>query len=207
MLFLALSSDSKELIFMKKFVLVLALMTGLSSTAQFGPVFNDWLITGGFNAVNDLGTRNPFASPGDWYFKTPFSFSGEKQFDRDWTIEIAININGLNEGDRSDPVTAPENLTYFSLDTNVKYYFGRQIFRRGFDKVDFYAASGLGFFTIDDTNASFNFGGGVLWWVDEFNTMGIRLQAIAKFAFNNSDSGFANNHFQYGLHFVWRLPK
>ena len=47
---------------------------------------------------------------------------------------------------------------------------------------------------------------GVLFWLDEDNEFGLRLQLVGKFAFNNNDSGFDNNHYQYGLHFVWRLP-
>jgi hypothetical protein len=100
-------------------------------------------------------------------FKTPFAVSGEKQWNRDWTVELAINVNGINEGQDFDPGPAPEDFTYFSLDAMAKWYFGRQIFRRGYDKIDFYLNGGLGFFTIDQSNVSVNFGGGVLFWLNE----------------------------------------
>jgi hypothetical protein len=155
--------------------------------------------------VNSRGTLNPFYRPGEWAFKTPFAVSGEKQWNRDWTVELAINVNGINEGQDFDPGPAPEDFTYFSLDAMAKWYFGRQIFRRGYDKIDFYLNGGLGFFTIDQSNVSVNFGGGVLFWLNEDNTFGLRLQCIGKFAFNNADSGFDNNHYQWGLHAIWRL--
>lgn len=199
---------------MKKLTFIFLLMSSLLGSAQ-NQVFDDWFIAGGFNAINSLGTQNPFASPGDWAFQTPFTLAGEKQFARDWTIELAFNINGWNEGKRLDNGSAPtpptegpiatDDFGYFSVDTNAKWYFGRQIFRRGYDKIDFYANAGLGFFTIDDTNIAVNFGGGALFWLNEENTFGIRLQLIGKFAFNNADSGFDNNHYQWGLHGIWRL--
>lgn len=204
MLFLNQSFEKEAYKFMKKLTLVFLLVSCLSGRAQTG-VFDDWFVTFGFNAVNSLGTLSPFNSPEDWAFRTPFSASVEKQWDRDFTIELAINLNGIKEDRRFDPGPAPETFTYFSVDTNVKYYFGRHIFRRGYDKIDFYADGGLGFFSIDNTNIAINFGGGVLFWLDEENKFGIRLQLIGKFAFNNADSGFDNNHYQWGLHGVYRL--
>ena len=190
---------------MKKILFVLLLcFSSLVARAQ-REAFDDWFIAGGINAVNSLGTLNPFESPGDWRFKTPISLSGELQWDRDFTFELALNINGIKEGKRFDPVPAPQDFTYVSFDLHLKYYFGRQIFRRGYDKIDFYANGGAGFFSINDTNLSINFGGGALFWLNESNTFGIRIQLISKFAINNANSGFENNHFQYGLHGVWRL--
>jgi hypothetical protein len=193
---------------MKRVIFIFLLLTVVEGQSQANQnlYFDDWFVTVGLNAVNSLGTLNPIYKPGKWAFKTPFAISGEKQLDRDWNFELAMNLNGVNEGQDFDPGAPPRDLTYFSVDALAKWYFGRQIFRRGYDRIDFYATAGLGFFTIDKANGSVNFGGGVLFWLDENNTFGLRLQCIGKFAFNNRDSGYDNNHYQWGLHGVWRLP-
>jgi hypothetical protein len=69
----------------KVFILALLLFGSIKGYSQ-QPVFDDWFVSGGFNIINNLGTRNPFASPSDWAFKTPFTLSGEKQIARDWNI-------------------------------------------------------------------------------------------------------------------------
>jgi len=199
----------------KKLCLIAFFCTGLTGHAQLRPAFDDWFLTAGFNAVNSLGSLNPFYQPGNWAFRTPFAFSAEKQFARDWTLELAINTNGWKEGDPIDrgsepdnplnPGTAPQDFSYFAFDINAKWYFGRQVFRRGNDKIDLYANGGLGVFSIDGTNLSFNLGGGILFWLNEENTFGLRLQVIGKFAFDNSNSGYDNNHYQWGLHAIYRL--
>ncbi len=203
MLFLVLSFGQTNLS-MKKFTIIILLITGFVGNSQRA-VFDDWFIAGGFNAVNSLGTLNPFESPGDWMFKNPFTVSAERQFARDFNFEFALNLNGINQGERFDPVPATSDFTYISFDTNVRYNFGRLIFRRGYDKIDFSAIGGAGFFRIDGSNLSFNLGGAALFWLNENNTFGLRLQVVGKFALNNDSSGFENNHYQYGLHAVWRL--
>ena len=101
-------------------------------------------------------------------------------------------------------VILKEDYNYLSLDTHVKYYFGQHIFPRT-DWIDFYANAGIGFFHIDETNISANLGGGVLVWLNDSRTFGLRAQTIGKFAFNHPDSGFDNNHYQYHLQAVFKL--
>ena len=73
------------------------------------------------------------------------------------------------------------------------------------DWIDIYGNAGLGFFSIDETNISANLGGGLLFWINGDKTFGIRAQVIGKFAFNHSDSGLDNNHYQYHLQAVFKL--
>ena len=90
---------------------------------------DDWLISVGVNTINSLGSKNPFESPGDWGYKYPITASVETKFVDLFSIEVGFSLNGINDGQRADGPGAPEdNLTYFAIDTGLKYYFGEYIF-------------------------------------------------------------------------------
>ncbi|WP_179333458.1 outer membrane beta-barrel protein [Winogradskyella costae] len=189
---------------MKK-ILLLALIT--FCTFSFAQRRNDdWSLSVGVNAINSLGSRSPFKSPGDWSFQTPFSAAAEYRFAYQFAIEQSITFNGFNDDESIDFIPTNEDYNYLSLDTHVKYYFGELIFGRGRnDWFDIYANAGLGFFNIDETNISVNLGGGVLFWLNENRTFGLRAQTIAKFAYDSSNNGYDNNHYQYHLQAVFKL--
>lgn len=190
---------------MKKLILILTLVTfSVSSFAQRNN--NEWLISVGFNSINSLGTQSPFNSPGEWVSKFPISAAVELSWTDDFAVEQSITINGFTEDDEIDGADLKKDYSYLSLDTHVKYYFGRHIFNpRYTDWLDLYANAGLGFFNIDGNNMSFNFGGGVLFWLNENRNFGLRAQFIGKFAFNHADSGLDNNHYQFHLQAVFKL--
>ncbi|WP_299098967.1 outer membrane beta-barrel protein [uncultured Winogradskyella sp.] len=191
---------------MKKiFLIVLIASFSLSSFAQRSD--NDWYLSIGVNAINSLGSRNPIYQPGDWTFEFPISAAVEFNWSEDFAIEQSITFNGFAESSKIDVVPfgpLPKDYNYVSLDTHLKYYFGRHIFRDA-DWIDFYANAGIGFFHIDETNISANLGGGVLFWLNKNRTFGLRAQTIGKFAFNHKDSGFDNNHYQYHLQAIFKL--
>lgn len=186
---------------MKKLILVVLIAAfSLSSFAQRNT--EEWYLSVGLNTINSLGKKNPFYHPGDWTFKFPISAAVELIWTDYLAIEQAVTFNGFNE--KIDFEVTDEDFDYVSFDTHLKYYFGRHIFPRT-DWIDFYANAGLGFFHIDETNISANFGGGVLFWLNDSRSFGLRAQSIAKFAFNHKKSGFDNNHFQYHLQAVFKL--
>ena len=189
---------------MKKLILIVTLVAfSMSSFAQRNN--NEWLLSVGLNAINSLGSRSPIYHPEDWSFQFPISAAVEINWGRDLSIEQSITFNGFTSEDRIDsPNNLKEEFNYLSLDTHAKYYFGKYIFPRT-NWIDFYANAGLGFFHIDETNISANFGGGVLFWLNDSRSFGIRAQTIGKFAFNHPESGFDNNHFQYHLQAVFKL--
>ncbi|MEP5255652.1 hypothetical protein [Winogradskyella rapida] len=191
---------------MKKLLLLAFILT--LSFSSFAQRYNeDWTLSFGVNALNTLGTQSPINSPDDWSFQTPISAAIEFSWVPNLAIEQAITFNGFKESSRVDFGDIEENYNYVSLDTNAKYYFRELIFGRGrhLSWFDIYANAGLGFFHIEDSNVSFNLGGGVLFWLNRNQTFGIRAQTLAKFAFNNSDAGYENNHYQYHLQAVFRL--
>lgn len=168
--------------------------------------YDEWLLSVGFNTVNSLGSKNPFEDPGDWAYKLPFAASIEGKWFDLFSIEVAASLNGFKADGRVDAGPPEEDITYFAVDTNLKYYFGEYIFPRA-EWIDFYGTAGLGLFFLDDTNISLNAGGGVQFWLDRGQSFGIKAQGIAKFALDHSDKGtvYPNNHFQYNLMLVFRL--
>ena len=184
---------------MKRFVLIVTLLAfSVSSFAQRNA--EDWYLSVGFNVINHLGSRSPIYHPGDWVSKFPISAAAEYSWTEKFAIEQSITINGYRKGDDIDGRILKEDYGYLSFDTHVKYYFLDDIFRRRrADWFELYANAGLGFFSIDETNISANLGGGVLFWLNDKRNFGIRAQIIGKFAFNHSESGLDNNHYQYHL--------
>ena len=168
----------------------------------------EYLLGVGINTINSLGSKNPFEDPGDWAFRTPLSISLETRWARLFSLDVALNFNGFEENAPLDAAGPPsEDITYWSLDSSLKYYFGEHILPRS-EWIDFYGSAGLGIFTIEDTNISVNIGGGIMIWPSKRSkSWGIKLQGIGKFAFNHSDRGrvYPNNHFQYSIQVLFRL--
>ncbi|MDH7911538.1 hypothetical protein [Winogradskyella sp. SYSU M77433] len=168
---------------------------------------NEWLFSVGLNTVNSLGTRNPVEGIGDWGYRFPITFGFETKWFDVFSIEAVFSVNGVAANQRLDAAGPPkEDLTYVAIDTNLKYYFGEYIFPRT-DWLDFYVAGGVGLFVFDDTNMSFNFGGGATLWLNRRKTIGFKPQAMAKFGLNSSKESYEypNNHFQYSLMAVFVL--
>ncbi|PYE82724.1 hypothetical protein DFQ11_101149 [Winogradskyella epiphytica] len=197
---------------MKKiFLIILLVAFSLSSFAQRHQ--DQWFFSIGVNAINDVGTKNPYKNSSDWAFKFPLSAAVEFNWAENIAIEQSLTFNGFNKGDFLDPYpNAARDYNYISLDTHLKYYFGDLLLgkapSRNAEWFDIYVNGGLGFSHIDETNISANVGGGVLFWLNREKSFGIRLQTIAKFALNHSDSDMVNidnNHFQHHIQFVFKL--
>lgn len=169
--------------------------------------FDEWYLSFGVNAINSLGTKQPFADPEDWAFKFPIAAAVETRISNLFAVEVSLSLNGFDADSRIDAAgPTDESLPYIGVDSSLKYYFGQYLLPRA-EWIDFYANAGIGLFILDDTNISFNVGGGVLFWLNRYHTFGLRAQGIGKFALNHSNSGsvYPNNHFQYSLQAVIRL--
>ncbi|MGJ8548670.1 hypothetical protein [Winogradskyella wichelsiae] len=194
---------------MKKIILLILLISfSLSSFAQRYRSYEDWTLSFGVDAINNLASRSPFEKPGDWNFGTPISAAIEYSWIENFAIEQSITINSFTGDPNIDNIFPEKDYNYLSLDTHAKYYFKELIFGRGRNMSWFniYADAGLGYFHIDKGNVSANIGAGVLFWLDRNQTIGIRAQTIAKFTgFSTSEVGYDNNHYQYHLQAVIRL--
>ena len=183
-------------------ILTIAFLSNIS--AQESKNDKEWFAGIGLNAINNLGKRSPLNSPGDWANGLPLSGAVELRWQNGLAVEQSITINSFNEEDVIDRFPSGEDYNYLSFDSHVKYYFGQHIIPDA-DWIDFYGNAGVGFFTINNTNISFNLGGGILFWLNRRQTIGIRLQSIAKFAFDSKESGVDSNHFQTHLQAFFAL--
>ncbi|QNK77397.1 hypothetical protein H7F37_15040 [Winogradskyella sp. PAMC22761] len=194
---------------MKKIILLILLITfSLSSFAQRYRSYEDWTLSFGVDAINNLASRSPFYKPGDWNFGTPISAALEYSWIDNFAIEQSISINSFTGNSELDFIYPEKDYNYVSLDTHAKYYFKELIFGRGrnMNWFNIYADAGLGYFHIEEGNFTMNIGGGLLFWLDRAQMIGIRVQTIAKIVdFNDSGIGYDNNHYQYHLQAVIRL--
>ena len=187
---------------MKK--LVVCLFIGVMSYTAHAQRFDTgWFASAGFNAVGNLGTRNPVGNLDKFAFRNPFAFAIENKWTPEFAIEQDLNLNGFKEGVSIDAGTPSKNLTYFSTNTNFKWYFTDYIFERGIEWLDLYAMAGIGVFIIDELNTSGNLSGGAIYWFNEY--IGIRVQTTAKFAVGPKSRQYDNNHFQHTLQAIFRL--
>ena len=178
---------------MRYIIIALFICYSLSGFSQRGE--KEWFLSAGLNAINSQGTKSPLNGIGDWANGLPFSVAGELMWESGLAVEQSITFNKFAEGDEIDGQLLTEDYTYTSFDSHVKYYFGNKIFPNS-TWVDFYANAGVGFFSIENTNVSFNIGGGILFWLNRRETIGIRAQVIGKMALDPAQSGLDNNHFQ-----------
>ena len=188
---------------MKKVVVFLFIsMIGYTIHAQrFQRFDSDWKVGVGINAVGSLGTRNPVKNLGDFAFQFPLAVTVEHQWSEQFALEQDITLNGFKAGAVLDGITLSEKLTYFSTNTNLKWYFTDYLF--DVDWLDLYISGGLGIFYMDEINTSANLSAGAQYWFNE--TIAVRLQSTGKLATNPKDHIYANNHFQHVLQVVFRL--
>ena len=175
---------------------------GYTVNAQrFNRFGSDWKVSVGVNAVGNLGTRNPFERLGEYGFQFPLAVALEHQWTEQFALEQDLSLNGFKAGKFLDNGIPSENLTYFSTNTNFKWYFTDYLF--DVEWLDLYAKAGVGIFYMSELNSSANLSGGALFWINE--DIGISLQTTAKLAVNAKDRQYANNHWQHMLQVVFRL--
>lgn len=192
---------------MKKTILLVVLTTfSLFSFAQDNSNNEQWSISIGVNAINNL-SANPLYKPGKWDFTNPLSAAVEYSWMPNFALEQSIAVNSFSGNSRTNGVIHEKQYNYISFDTHAKYYFKEIIFGRGsyMSWFDVYANAGLGYFHIEEDNLSASVGGGLLFWLNSKQTIGLRAQALAKLGLSNSLSTYDNHHYQYNLQATFKL--
>jgi hypothetical protein len=146
----------------------------------------DWTIGLGVNTINSNGERSPFNNPGDWAFGgIPIAISVERMWSEDFSIEQSFTFNKFSTSNVIDRVAVPEDLSFFSTNTKIKYYYDDLIFYRSAYWLDLSVSAGIGVFSIEEINTSANLGFDAYAWLDD--NWGIALKSLGKFAFNSDD--------------------
>lgn len=186
---------------MKKIIICLFVsVIGFTANAQrFYSFSENWKVSVGVNTVGSVNTENPFKRLGDYAFRFPIATALEYQWTEQFAAEADLSINGWKRGDYINKGTAPEDLTYFSVNANIKWYFTNHLFES--DRVDLYLSSGLGLLYVDDMTSTFNLSAGVQYWFNQ--DIGVRFQSTSKLALVKKL--YANNHFQHSLMVMFRL--
>ncbi|MDT0559394.1 hypothetical protein RM697_12075 [Ichthyenterobacterium sp. W332] len=187
---------------MKKLTLLLLLVSFLS----FGQRDRDsWTFGLGINTINSTGKLSPFNSPDEWAFSNPIALSVEHVWTEYFSIEQSFSFNKFAEGSVIDNALITEDISFFSTNTKVKWYFDEQLFYRNAYWFDLALSGGIGVFNIEDQglNTSANLGLDFYVWFDDH--WGIALKGLTKFAFDRDDKIFLSNHFQYFFEAVYKL--
>ena len=107
---------------MKKTLLAVLFIS--ASLSIFGQRYrDDWTISVGVNALNNIATQSPINSPGEWGFRNPLSAAIEYSWIDNFAIEQSFSINGFDGDPKIDNSLTESKYNYFALDANAKYYF------------------------------------------------------------------------------------
>ena len=187
---------------MKRLTLILVLfLSSLISSAQRAE--GDWTIGLGLNTINSNGHWSPWNNPSDWAFGgAPITISIERMWSNVLSIEQNIAFNKFTTSNVIDFVPVPEDLSYFSTNTKIKYYFDDWIFYRKAYWLDLAISGGIGVFNIEELNTTANIGLEGIAWVSD--SWGIAFKSLAKFAFNN-DKEYLTNHYQHSIELVYKF--
>ena len=188
-----------RLIMKKKLTLLLILAVFASASAQFNE--QEWQLSFGLNAISDSDKGNP--AEGLIFNSVPIAVGLQYNLSDNFAIEQSVTFNKFND-DVKNSGPLDKKFYYFSSDTSVKYNFG-QLFLPRRNRLELTANAGLGFYQVEKFNTTINLGGGVLWWLTDDKTFGLRLQTLVKIGEKDANEFISNNHFQHHLQFIIAL--
>ncbi|MDW5287856.1 outer membrane beta-barrel protein [Formosa sp. PL04] len=189
---------------MKKITAILFFLMCTSFAYSQYRGYDEWIASVGINVLDNSAHQDPVKGSEKWSFSHPITIGIEYKFDENWAINPMLSFNKVDEVYEDSAHGGAgwiEGGNYTSFDVNGKYYFDEYIARN--DKIDAYGGLGLGYFKVaDESNVSGNINLGMrFWFTPEF---GVRLQGLAKFAFDN-DKVYANNNILYTLELLYRF--
>lgn len=183
-------------------LLKIALLSLLFSTNIQAQEAKQWMLGGGFNAVDDDGRpmNNLFNLTNGWNaLPFPTTFSTEYYFSKSLSLEFAESINSYQLGNMIDGDTVTKARFFLSVDANVKYHFNTL-----YNKImwfDPYVVGGFGGTLRSKVVVpTGNFGFGSNFWISK--RVAINLQSMAKFSFLNTGSNYL--HHSLGVRILFR---
>lgn len=188
---------------MKKNLTLLVMLAVFSNVlAQFNE--QEWQLSFGLNAIADPDSDLPTSlGEGVIFNSVPVALGLQYNLSDNFAIEQSVTFNKFpNDVKNSGPLD--KKYFYFSADTSVKYNFG-QLFLPRRNRLELTVNAGLGFYQVEKVDTTINIGGGVLWWLTDDKTFGLRLQTLGKFGKDGANEFISNNYFQHHLQFVIAL--
>lgn len=162
-----------------------------------------WTFGFGINTVDNNGSSNKqfFNSNKNWSTVSSISkFSIERALGSNFSVDAAITYNRISKDKLQNGIAITNDLNYFALDVNGKFYFDNYISEQS--KVDAYVLAGAGIWSADDvSNQSGNLGLGFAFWIQP--GLGFRIQTVGKFAAVKNQT--VNNHIQHSAELVFKF--
>ncbi len=190
---------------MKKIALIICLFCFTFTFAQteltkkLPTTYKRWTVKLGLNMVESTGQGTPFIGFSTNAKSNPFALGIEYSFNEDLSVSLFQSTNKwkANE-DLLDGIKRTEDVSYFSIDTGLKFYFDQYVWDQNW--LDLYLEGGLGLVSERESGISGNFGVGGIIWVSE--TFGLNLQGMTKFA---GKEKAPTGHFQYFAGVVFKF--
>lgn len=181
----------------------MAVATFTNAFSQFNE--KEWQLSFGINAIADPDSDLPGSiAEGFTMNSIPLSAGVQYNITEDIAIEQMFGFNKFSN-DIKDSGPLEKKYYYFSSDTHVKYNWGQLILNSRRNSFELTVNAGLGFYQIEDTHTTLNFGGGVLWWLTEDKSFGLRLQTLGKFGKRKANEFISQNYWHHNLQFVIAL--
>lgn len=192
-------------LFMKKFTLFICLFcftftfSQTESTNNLPTSYKRWTVKLGLNMVESTGQGAPFKGFSTNAKTSPFALGIEYSFNEDLAVSLFQSTNKWEANkDLLDGRYPTEDVSYFSIDAGLKFYFDQYIVEQNW--LDLYLEGGLGLVSVEETGISGNLGLGGIIWISE--TFGVNAQGIGKFAGKENSP---TNHFQYFAGIVFKF--
>lgn len=173
----------------------------LKLTSKDSIVVSSWIVSLGWNAINDSGNRlNNFTDFSDRYNAVAFPSRATigRYFRSGIGLEAIVSYNEYKEGKIIDTQINPEDKDYFGIDARFSYDLNKLFGQTGF--FDPYLGVGMGYTDANDVGrGTYNAIIGFRTWFND--RWGLDFTSTAKWSFGNE----ATNHMQYGLGVVYQF--
>lgn len=187
---------------MKKTLFICQLLFTLGAFAQEATTTSPWTFGIGTNFIdNTVRANQQYFNTKQWNGGQIFStFSVSYAYDAYWALSLETNITRIDPAVMQNGGYLPADKIAVAFDLNAQYFFDTHLF--DLKKFDAALVAGLGHYWYDGHGyASFNTGAMFQYWILE--PLGIRLQSLAKFAFNQNPG--LNNHLLHQVTVVFKF--
>jgi hypothetical protein len=192
---------------MKKYLLIGSfLLSSLVSAQNFNTGTDvPWTVGIGVNIVDNDGFR--FEKPFDtenWNFGNPLSVNIERKWREYFSTNFAITLNKLSKDNKQNNGYLTEDSNLFAIDLTGRFIFDQFIWEQNprIDPFEAYALVGVGYTSaLSKDSMMFDVGLGFNYWF--YQDIGIRLQTMGKFGFN--DYQYLKNYIQHTAEFIFRF--
>ena len=187
------------------FVIFFCSLFSMAQRYQKVDNYEKWSFKVGLNAVNNSGDSNVFKvfETDKMAFSNPIAAGLDYKISPHWSVGFFISNNKfLKSKAVIDGEVITKNLGYLATDVNAKYYLWSAQ-REEKNNFTMYFSGGFGAFNLSGASLSYNFGGGLTYWIN--SSLGVNFETMAKWS-GEDDVLYNTGHIQYFAGIAFR-PK